>query len=100
MKSQVKEIASIKIVAGMVRNDRSIVYQAGSGGVEGRKPRERMRTKRTKRAQMMTKRKKRKSLVFSIPRRERKLFGLRISYLNNRAVKRKMIMMSEKRREG
>jgi hypothetical protein len=100
MKSQVKEIASIKIVAGMVRNDRSIVYQAGRGGVEGRKPRERMRTKRTKRAQMMTRRKKRKSLVVSIPRRERKGLEFPLSYLKNRAVKRKIRMISERRSRG
>jgi hypothetical protein len=100
MKSQVKEIASIKIVAGMVRNDRSIVYQAGRGGVEGRKPREKMRTKRTKRAQMITRRKKRKSLVVSIPRRDRKALEFPLSYLKNRAVKRKIRIISERRSRG
>jgi hypothetical protein len=93
-------MASIKIVAGMVRNDRSIISQAGSGGVEGRKPREKMRTKRTKRAQMITRRKKRKSLVVSIPRRERKGLEFPLSYLKNRAEKRKIRRISERRSRG
>lgn len=100
MKSQVKEMASIKIVAGIVRKDRSMVYQAGSGGAEGRKPREKVRTNRTKSAQMMTRRKKRKSLVFSIPRRERKVVEFPLSYLKIRAVKRKIRRISESRSRG
>jgi hypothetical protein len=93
-------MASIKIVAGMVRKERSIMNQAGSGGVEGRKPREKMRTKRTKRAQMMTRRKKTKSLVLFIPRREKKGLGFPFSYLKNREEKRKIRMISERRSRG
>jgi hypothetical protein len=93
-------MASIKIVAGMVRKERSIMNQAGRGGVEGRKPREKIRTKRTKRAQMMTRRKKKKSLVVSIPKRDRKALEFPLSYLKNRVVKRKIRMISERRSRG